>query len=205
MTIVIENFSVGAEEWIPVSTFSAFSVDVVDTTYGISTFGTYFLHDGEIVSTTFSGIPGGYRCYYSPLSVYASGTISLELYATNGNSDTLSEYYTLLYGYHCSFDEVMDWGTNQTVVTAVEVDNNAVCPHTEGFATYFQTADYRHKNLGAYIKPIEAANLGATIYPQSTAFFYSKTYTVTISGVRDYAGNQMIPYTFNFTIELPPS
>lgn len=203
MTIVIDNFSVGVEEWVPVSTFSAFSVDVVDTTYGINVFGTYFLHDGVAVSTAFSGIPDGYRCYYSPVSVYASGTITLELRAANLNSDTLSEYYHLLYGYHCSFDEVVDWGTGQLVVTSVEVANNVVCPNTEGFATYFQTADYYHKNLGAYIKPIEAANLGATIYPQNTFFFYGRTYTVTVSGVKDYQGNEMVPYTFSFTIENP--
>jgi hypothetical protein len=203
MTIVIDNFSVGVEEWVPVSTFSAFSVDVVDTTYGINVFGTYFLHDGVAVSTAFSGIPDGYRCYYSPVSVYASGTITLELRAANLNSDTLSEYYHLLYGYHCEFNELVDWGTNQMVVTTVQASNLVTCPNTEGFATYFQTADYLHKNLGAYIKPIEAANLGATIYPQNTFFFYGRTYKIRIENVKDFSGNTMPVYEFEFTIEDP--
>lgn len=200
MTILIDNFSIGVEDWVAAANLT-YSVDVVDSTTPISISGTYFREDGQIVSTTYSGITDGYTCYYTPSSVLASGTITLTIHAENTASGVEEQDFHLLYGYRGEFNEVVDWGANTEVVTTIEATNLAFCPNTEGQAFYFETAEYTSYDLGATINAVGYVDLGATIYPQNTFFFYERTYTITISGVKDYHDNEMDPYTFSFTIE----
>ena len=202
MTILIDNFSIGVEDWIEAANLT-YSVDVVDLTTAISTSGTYFIDDGIVVSTTLSGITDGYKCFYTPSSVLASGTITLTIHVENTASGVEEQEFHLLYGYNCFFNEVVDWGPKNEVVITIEAQNTAFCPNLEGEAFYFETADYTSYDLGASIMPIGSVDLGATIYPQNTFFFYGRTYTITVSGVRDYHNNEMEPYVFSFTIEDP--
>jgi hypothetical protein len=199
MTILIDNFSIGVEGWLPIVDLVSFAVDVIDQIYGITTSGTYFLHDGQIVSTSFSGIADGYRCYYYPPTI--SGEVNLTIHAENDNSETGEENYCLLYGYNCKFNELIDWGPRREVVTTVDVKNLAFCPNTETGAFYFETADLHSYNLGATIQAVESVDLNATIYPQNTFFFYERAYTIKISGIQDFAGNEMSDFNFSFTIE----
>jgi hypothetical protein len=203
MTMVIDNFSIGVEQWVSVASPIYFSVDVTDAVYGISTSGTYFIHDGQVVSTTHSGITNGYICYYSPISLVSSGVIDLTIHAENLNSETLEQAYHLLYGYHCEFEELVDWGPKKEVIITVEAANTVICPNAEGEAFYFETADLASYDLGATIRPIGSVDLPAVIYPQNTFFFYGRTYTITVSGIRDFSGNELAPYVFTFTIEDP--
>ena len=199
MTILIDNFSMGVEEWLPIVSLASFAVDVVDHINNITTSGTYFLHNGEIVSTSHSGIADGYRCYYYPPTI--SGVVSLTIHAENDNEETEEKNYCLLYGYNCEFNELIDWGPKSTVVITADAKNLAFCPNRVGDAFYFETADLHSRSLGATIQAVEYVDLNATIYPQNTFFFYGRTYTITISGVKDFAGNEMQPFSFSFTIE----
>jgi len=201
MTILIDNFSIGVEKWVYVTDLVAFSVDVVDLSYPISTSGTYFLHDGNVVPTVLSGILNGYKAYYYPTSVASSGTITITIHAENANLDIEEQDHYLLYGYHVEFDELVDWGPKSTVVTSVKVSNQVFCPNTVGEAVFFETRDLESYDLGASIGAIESVDLGASIFPQSTFFFYGRTYKVKIEGVKDFAGNALSPYEFEFTIE----
>jgi len=203
MTILIDNFSIGLDEWVLVADLVSFSVDAVDNTFGVTTTGTYFLRDGQQVTTTFSGITDGYRMFYSPTSVVSSGTITLTAHVTNTVSGTAEQDFYLLYGYNLLFDEQVNWGPLRVVDVLVQGTNTVLCPNTEGEGFIFTTADLPSVDLGATIQPVEFVDLGATIYPQSTAFFYGKTFTVTVSGVKDFSGNVMDPYILNFTIEDP--
>jgi hypothetical protein len=206
MTIVIDNFLLGVEEWTSVSDLNYFAVDVVETASGvsISTSGTYFIHDGQIVSTTHSGIPDGYTCYYTPSGVYSDGTIDLTIHAENTVSGVEEQTFHLLYGYNLRFDELIDWGPNTEVITTIKASNLAFCPNTEAESFYFETRDLYSYDLNATIVGVvKHSDLGAVIYPQNTFFFYDRTYTVTISGVRDYHGNEMEPYIFSFRVENP--
>jgi hypothetical protein len=205
MTILIDNFSIAVDDWMLVSDLNYFSVDVVDSTYGISSAHSYFLRDGVQVVTTFSGITGGYRMFYTPISVVSSGTFTITAHVQNNNSDIAEQTFDLLYGYNTLFDEVVDWGANKQVDVLIRAKNEVICPNEVGEGFYFITAELSSVNLGASIRAVESINLGAVIYPQSTTFFYGKTYTITISGVKDYSGNIMDPYTFTFTIEDPTS
>jgi len=199
MTILIDNFSVGLEEWVKVADLNTLSIDVVDHTYNITTSGTYFIHNGQIVSTSHSGITDGYKCYYYPPTV--SGEVNLTIHAENDNSETEEEDYYLLYGYNCEFNEIVDWGPKKEVVITADAKNLAFCPNEVGEASYFETADLHSYDLGASIQAVGYVDLNATIYPQNTFFFYGRTYTVKISGVKDFAGNEMQPFSFDFTIE----
>jgi hypothetical protein len=205
MTILIDNFTIGVNDWILVSNLAAFQVDAVDHTHGITTTGTYFLHDGVQVPTTFSGITGGYRMFYTPTSVVSSGVFTITAHVTNTISGVVEQDFDLLYGYNLLFDELVDWGPNFQVDVLVNASNEVICPNTVGEGFYFITADLPSVNLGATILPVEPIDLGASIYPQSTAFFYGSTYEITVSGIKDYSGNIMDPYTLIFTIEDPTS
>jgi len=203
MTILIDNFSIDVEEWVSIADLVSFSVNVIDHDNNITTSGTYFLHDDQIVLTSYSGILDGYRCYYYPPTI--SGEVNLTIHAENDNSETEEEDYYLLYGYNVKFNEVVDWGPKKEVVTTVDVKNLAFCPNKVGDAFYFETADLHSCDLNATIKAVESVDLEATIFPQSTAFFYSMTYKIIISGIRDFTGNIMPSYEFEFTIEDPPN
>jgi len=201
MTILIDNFSIGVEEWLQIVDLVSFSVDVVDQVHNITTSGTYFLHNGEIVLTTYSGISDGYRCYYYPPTI--SGAVSLTIHAENNNGDVKEEDYYLLYGYNVKFNELIDWGPKREVVIWAQVKNEAFCPNVETDAFYFETADLHSYDLGATIKAVESVDLNATIYPQNTFFFYGRSYTVIIYGIKDFYGNEMSDFNFSFTIENP--
>ena len=203
MTILIDNFSMEVEEWLLVSDLVAFSADVVDLTYPISVSGTYFLHDGVEVFTIYSPISNGYTISYAPTSVVSSGTITITVHAENNNSEVVEQDYYLLYGYHVEYDDLVDWGPKSTVVTSVKVNNLAFCPNTVGEAAYFETRDLESYDLGASIFGIESVDLGATVRTQSTAFYYGQTYRITVSGVKDFSGNEMPVYEFEFMIEYP--
>ncbi len=205
MTILIDNFSIEVADWILVSDLASFSVDAVDLTYGISISGSYFLHDSQQVTTTFSGITDGYKMFYSPASVVSSGTITLTAHVENTSSGVEEQDFYLLYGYNALFEDVIYWGPNRQIDILVQATNEVLCPNTESEAFWFKTADLPARDLGATIRAIEFVDLGAVIYPQSTVFFYGKTFTVTVSGVKDFSGNIMDPYIFTFTIEDPTS
>jgi len=201
MAILIDNFSISVEEWLAVIDLVSFSVDIIDQTHSITTSGTYFLHDGQIVSTSYSGISDGYTFYYYPPTI--SGAVNLTIHAENDNDETKEKDYYLLYGYHTSFDEIVDWGPKSEVVVWAQAGNEVFCPNIESTAFYFETAELHSCDLGAIINPVGYVNLGATIFPQNSFFFYGRSYRITINGIRDFAGNIMSPREFTFTIENP--
>jgi len=146
------------------------------------------------------GMPG--RLYTRTTdSIFCSN--SLTIHAENSNSEILEQTFNFLCGYHVEFNELIDWGPAAMVITNAKVANLAFCPNTEGAAFYFTTKDLTSYNLGATIRAIESVDLAATIYPQSTFFFYGRTYTVTLSGIKDFAGNELAPFSYSFTIEDP--
>jgi len=206
MTILIDNFSLGVEDWIATSELGLFSVDAVDPSVNnITTSGTYFIHNGSQVTTTFSGIANGYRMFYDPFDVISSGTIILTAHVQNDILEVEEQNFYLLYGYNLKFEETIDWGPVTQVDIRTQATNSALCPNTVAEGFYFTTVDLVSRNLRASIQVIEAVNLSASIRPQSTAFFYGETYTVTVSGVKDFIGNEMDSYVFTFTIEDPTS
>jgi len=202
MAILIDNFSIGVSEWLPLTDLVSFSVNVVDLDCPISTSGTYFEIDYLPVVTTFSGIPNGYRATCAAPTI--SGSLTVTLHAENTCSGIVEQSFYLLFGYNLKYDEVEDWGPITDVEIWAKASNSVFCPNTETTAFYFQTKDLESRDLGASIFPSGWADLGAQIVPQSKYLFYGRTYTVTVSGIKDYSGNTMESIVFSFTIENSP-
>jgi hypothetical protein len=220
-SLKISNFSIDEEEYVFVS--DGVSVDITDDIYavltsasGIPCSGTCCLKvDDEVVPVTFSGITDGYRMFYNPIDSFSSleGSTAFTVHAENSNGDILERDYYLTYGYLMDYDNInrigFDYGINTQVIVRMSAENLATCPKDSAGAYWFETRDYSQKGLSASIVGelpdiiSDETGLGASISPQSTAFFYGKTFRVVLN-VRDFAGNIMEPYEFEFKIEDAP-
>lgn len=198
----VGDFFLGLEEHTSASSIAW--VDITDGLYTIDTANSYFLVDGVRVTVTFSGIQDGYRMLYDPSNdFYSRGGVVYTAHAENTIGDVIENDYQLLYGYDVDFTGLVDWGYNKTIAVWATAKNLAYCPNVEADAFYFKTKDLWATNLGASILPIGYVNLGATLYPQGKVFYYGGTYTITVSGVRDFHGNEMVQQSFTFTVEDP--
>lgn len=177
-----------------------FSADVIDPVYGITTSGTYFIDNGERVDPYFTTISGGYHISYPTVP---SGNMVLGLMAENTASGTLYEEYEFHFGYTVEWNEVNYWGTDTLVPVFIIADNGTIAPAREYFSTFFRTHRIHSSSLSSEISLDGSGGLdiGAAIYPQHSAFVYGRTFTVTVSGIKDFSGNEIEPQIFTFTIE----
>ena len=222
LSLKISNFLPAADDYAYTS--DGISVDITDDVYavltsasGIPCSGTCCLKvDGEAVPVTFSGITDGYRMYYNPMDTFSSleGSTEFLVHAENANGDILERSYYLTYGYLMDYDNIerigFDYDINEQVIVRMSAENLATCPKYSADAYWFETRDYSQKDLNASIIGelpdiiLEAeANLGVSISPQSTAFFYGKIFRVVLNA-KDFAGNEMETYEFEFKIEDSP-
>ena len=203
-SLFIMDFFLDVEEFTDAT--DTIWVDLVDYVRTIDTSRSYFLVSGLRVPVTFSGIPYGYRMLYNPLDdFYSEGTLVYTAHVTNDLDDVIEQNYYLLFGYDISYTSLVDWGYNREVAVWSEASTLSYCVNTETDAYYFITSDLWSRDLGATIYPIEGVNLGNIMYPQDKVFYYGQTYKITISGVRDFDGNEMAKQTYTFTIEDPTS
>lgn len=180
-------------------------IDIVDFLWSIDTANTYFMVDGVAVSgTTFSGINNGYRVSYDPPSDFDhEGPFTYTIHAQNIQGDILEQDYSLLYGYDVAFNKVIEWGPHRQIDILTKATNNAYCSNTAAESFYFVTKDYEAHNLGSTILPTRPVDISSSIGTIAKVFYYGGAYTVTVSGIRDYAGNELDPIQYSFTIENP--
>lgn len=180
-------------------------VDMIDYLYPINTDETCLYVDGILASGTyFEDIPYGQRMYYNPLEdFYSTGEINYLVHAESIIGEVDERDFYLLFGYDLSLNEVIDWGPNNKVIVRSGAKNLAFCPNLSTEAFDFTTVDLKSYNLNCSIRPVGYVNLPVEIYPQSTAFFYGKTYTIKLKNVKDQAGNVMEDLEYTFTIEDP--
>jgi hypothetical protein len=180
-------------------------VDIIDYLYPIDIDNTFFYVEGVLASGIyFEDIPNGKRMYYDPIDdFYSRGVFNYSIHAENIIGEVEEKDFYFLYGYDLQLDEVVDWGPNKQILVRAEAKNLAFCPGTAGAAFDFETVDLTSFNLPCSIMPVSFMDLNAEIAPQSTVFFYGKTYTVRLSNVKDFAGNIMPDLEYTFTIEDP--
>lgn len=201
-SLVLSDFFLHLDEFATASAVAW--VDITDKLYVIDTGNTYFLVDGQQVGVTFSGIQDGYRMFYDPPDdFYSGGSLIYTAHAQNAVGDIIENTYSLLYGYDVDFTSLVDWGYNKTIAVWATASNLAHCFNTEADAFYFKTRDLWSKDLGASITPVGFADLGATLNTVGKYFYYGETYTITISGTKDFQGNEMGTQRYTFTIEDP--
>ena len=201
MSVDINNFSIDVTDYVECFDGIEFSVNVTTTSGVVTTSGTYFTYNGVVVDTLYTTISGGYKVYYTTTT--PSGNIVLDLYAENSVGDLAFESYEFYYGYHCEYNKVINYDNSTHVPVAIEATNDVVVPNTEYLSTFFETRQFVNKDLGALITTEGSGkgDLPVAISPQSKYFMYGKTYSITVSGVKDFSGNILEPTTFTFTIE----
>ena len=200
MSINIENFSIGLDEFKYCDNPIVFSVDITDSIYGITTSGTYFTENGFLVVDTLQPITDGYRLSYTTTP---SGNMLLVANASNTNGDTLSASFDLLYGYNVLWEAVNYWGPSKEVPINVMASNTALASNTAYFSTFFRTKAFEVSDLeiGITAEGSGYSDLLCDIKPQSKYFLQGKTYTVTISGIKDFSGNVLSTKIFSFSVE----
>ena len=123
----------------------------------------------------------------------------------NGNVNWKSFYLTT--GYNVEYDNIgQDYGHGNKVIIRMSAENFASCPAVGVFAYETEVVANESRDLQASIfaKPqLFTSNLRAGIYPNSTAYFYGKVIKVEVRA-KDYAGNEMEPFIFEFRIEDKP-
>ena len=211
-SLKITNFSLDIGEYTTASGY--ISVDILDDVYGVSISGTYFKVNDEVVPVTFSGIEDGYRMFYDPIDDFSSlnGPTVFTARAENSNGDTLEEDFYLTFGYlveYVNYKRIgQDYGYNTKVTVRVTAENYASCPKLGSDGHRFITEQRKNVDLGASITGMfhadDVSDLSAEIYPQSTAYFYGKTFEVVINA-KDFAGNTIEPFILTYKIEDGPS
>jgi len=177
-----------------------FSVEITDTTYPITVSGTYFTDNNLSVLSTLDVITDGYRMTYSTLP---SGNMTLVAHASNSNNEYLTKTYELQYGYEAVWQEVKCWSPSKEVPISVTASNSVLAPNTAYFSTFFTTKRYESTDLEIMITAEGSGHLDFTglIKPQSTYFLQGRTYSITVSGIKDFSSNILEPKTFTFTIK----
>jgi len=178
-------------------------VDIIDFLYPVVESSIMITIDGVQQSLVgIESIGDIKRIHFNPDNNFFSvGEIIISVYAESSIGEVLDHSFVLLYGYNVTPDSVIPILPNSTVVVRGQASNLTFCPHKEAISYYFTTADYNSFNLNMSIIPTSPIDLPVSIYPQSTAFFYGKTYVVTVSGIKDFSGNEMMPFSYSFTIE----
>lgn len=207
-SLKITNFSLEENQFIEATGF--ISVDVVDDVCPVSVSGTKLLVNDEEVFVTLSGIDNGYRIFYDPADDFEnlSGPTTFTVHAENECGKSLEEDFYLTFGYIVENINELDYGYGNQIAVRISAENMASCPKAESVAYIFETDNYKEKDLGASIVGKFHASsteiLPASIYPQSTAYFYEKEFEIIVRA-RDFAGNEMEPFVLKYKIENKPS
>jgi hypothetical protein len=212
LSLKISNFSLGIGEYTEADGY--ITADVTDDVCLVSTSGTYFKVNGQQVLTTLSGITDGYRLYYDPLDDFETleGPTVFTVHAENDCGDVLEEDFYLTFGYKVEYlnhpsTNGIDYGYNNKVVVRITAEDMANCPQSSSTAYTFNSEQRKSRDLSASIigrfYAYDFDGLPASIYPQSTAYFYGKEFEVVVNA-KDFAGNEMEPLIIRYRIEDKP-
>ncbi len=196
----IINFSLHFEDYSYLGDY--LYVDILDFLFDIDTTGSYFELDGEILLTSFINITNGVRakCVIDDKFI-SNKEILIKVIASNSIGDLFYENYYLLFGYSVELNNSILFDYNKEVLVHSCASNLVECPNNECNSFVFTTIDYPSYNLNASISCVVSEDLSAEIYPQSTAFFYGRSYRVIVSNIKDNSGNYLAPVVMEFTIE----
>ena len=208
LSLKISNFSLDVDEYSYAS--GTICVDITDDVHNILTAESYFIIDEtETSGNTYTPITDGYRmCYNSPTDFdNLIGSTTITVHTENDNGDALERHFYLTSGYIVEYDNrTQDYGFGSQVVVRGTAENLASCPNTGTDAYFFRTIPKPSIDLNATIvgRPWTERNLSAEIVPQTdTIYFYGKVFRIEVRA-KDFAGNVMDPFTFEFRIEDEP-
>lgn len=204
-SIEFHNFSIDITE--TVITDNTYSVDIIDKFYGIDSSSIAITMNGnDITDVSYSSITHGYHVVFScDIFTYPTSLIyEFRVYVKNNYGDEGIASYYVKRGYRFTYNKhhliIHDY--NQLISILMLVENNVdVFPavSSENLAVF--TEVYPYRSLSASITPVGGATnaLKGSITVKSPNFYPGGTYTVVIT-CRDFAGNEMPPFEFTFTI-----
>jgi len=203
-----DNFSLDIGEYMPAS--GTICVDLHDELYNVVTSGTYFMVDDVPVSGTLTPISDGYRICYNPVDDFESllGPTKFTARGENDNGDVITRDFYVTFGYVVEYDNDkvggINYGYGNKIGVRVAASNLMNCPIDDADGFWFVSKDFANADLSAFIvgKPIatETIDLGASIYPWTTTYFYDKIFRMELT-VKDFAGNEMDPFVLVFKVE----
>jgi len=198
-SLFVSNFYPKSDEYI--STVSGIiHCDVNDYLYAVVPSGTYFKIDDTKVPTVLQPIANGFTVFCS-----ASGTgndeIIYTIHAENTAGDVLEEDFYFRDGRLVTAYVNDAFKPNQIVDVLIKTKNSVDCQATASESYYFKIRDLLANDIVSNINAIQAYDLQSFVKVRSKALEKGKTYTLTISGIKDYAGNYMKPLKYIFTVK----
>jgi len=177
-------------------------VDIEDFIFDLNISEIYFELEGVRLSTTFNGNNRKVTVSCTiDTSFNFEGRTYIKVVATNMAGDIFYKNFPLLFGYSLELNVPTKFEYTKDIIVHSCATNAVSCPNTECNSFVFTTVDYPSYNLSASISCVLNENLAASIFPQSTAFFYGKRYDIKIANIKDYSGNVMSPVVLSFIIE----
>ena len=199
-SLYIVNFSLHFEDYSYLGDY--LYVDIIDYLFTVDTSNSYFEVDGTYVNTEFNNITNGVRarCIITD-DFIKNEEMVVKVTASNLIGDVFYEHFYLLFGYSMEFNGRILFDYNKNILVHGCATNLVECPNTECNSFSFTTIDYPSYNLAASISCVVSEDLTAEVYPQSTAFFYGRSYKIVVSNIKDNSGNYLESVTMEFTIE----
>ena len=184
----------------------ALEVDITDAVYGVNSVESCFIVNGEVVDAIVTIIANGIHLYYRPPNAfdYKNGPIKVIVHAVNGNvvaPVVKDQEFILYYGYEVvhynnhPFEHLVP--VNVFVSAKNKYSNFKYLDANYFFTTYSNPSSELAASITA-IRPI--ADLNASITAVAPEHRYGETVVVELF-LRDFAGNELGPYTFSYTIE----
>jgi hypothetical protein len=212
LSLKITNFSLAEGQYT--EAYNSITVDILDDVCPVSVSGTYFKINDVQVSGTLIPVVDGYRLVYDPVDDFESlnGPTTFTVHAENECGKIIEQSFNLTFGYIVGYENSesvgIDYGFNNRVVVRVTAENMASCPNLSSTAYVLESCELKSRDLGVSITGVFYAddyrNMPASIYPQSTAYFYDKEFRVIVYA-KDFAGNSMTPFEIAYKIEDKPA
>jgi len=209
-TILIDNFFIEEiNDKIRVNNNTYLKADITDPIYGIDISATKLYYNYEEVVFSYVSITDGYRLSYQPPDLFVqSPNIVVTVHAVNSRGLSFSVFrektYKLSPGYSIQVLKENKYEFDEEVIPIVSSDNLGRNPSgiTEVFK--FKTHKTFSKDLNGYIvSNLDSRYLIGTIQPVAPMYYYNKLINVRVEA-SDFEGNEMVPYEFNFRIQMKP-
>jgi hypothetical protein len=200
MSIYIENFSIPLQQEVYFTDLVSFSAEIKDDVYIVVSSGVGIYVNEKAVPFIQETINNGYKLTYN---IKPTSNFDITYSGINNINESIKKTYNMFFGYTVLSNEVNYWEVYKEVPVFIKVSNNVTSVGTSYFSTFFETRKYKEATLEATITADGSGykDLNTLLRAQSTYFFYGKTYTITITGIKDFSGNIMPDKKFIFTIE----
>lgn len=185
-----------------------FWVEVIDYLYPINKNSIkLYKNDTELENLILEDIINGVKvsCSISDDFTTTGSSLIYSIYAESIIGENINRDFSVLFGFNVVLNDVVDWGVSEDIYIRLQAKNTAFCSNEVSDSFKVTSANMLHSELISSINPISYSDITSSIYPQSTTFFYNKTYRIKLRNVKDFAGNILPEVIYEFTVEKKPN